>query len=208
MNAIPAILGVSAVVALAGAQSATLTLSHDDADGLVTPGQIVTVSATVQWDGPPNAYWFWMIRGGVNATDDRGVASNNRFGHPDPVINQAATVLNVGSPRGGSIEGVDIFTAMSYGPFQQFAWPWFKADGLVILEYDWMAPIQPGAVDFDWAPHPTLPDVWLVPHFPPGLAAQSTYIGTSLTVIPAPAAIVPIVASVLAGCRRRRAPDR
>ena len=185
----------------ASAQTATLTVSHNDPDGIVLPGETVTITSTVAWSG--GLFTFWELRGGVTATDDLGSASNTRFGYQS-YSSTPDTIVDPGETRGGSVDDAHFFSALFYGFWQVFPQPWSTSGGLNVLQFEWTAPAVPGTVEFQWDPDPTLPDIWLVPALPPGVAAQSTYHGTSLTVIPGPASALPILAALFVPHRRRR----
>lgn len=65
--------GPSVVAVPALAQSAILTVSHNDPDGLVAPGQTVLIAASLAWVANGQVC---RIAGSLMATPDRGTAAN------------------------------------------------------------------------------------------------------------------------------------
>lgn len=167
------------------AQTATVTVAHDDPDGLVVPGQLVHLDVTVRCT---DFLLFLRLDGGVFATPDVGIASNNMFGHSSPATT-ISTIIDPGFAVGGSVRDVRMqsgFTTIFGIPP---APPWINAGttGLVLLRFDWTAPQALGSVQFDWSSAATA----LNPVFYVGSTSvplPTTYVGTSLNVVPAPAA--------------------
>lgn len=85
-----------------------------------------------------------------------------------------------------------------------FAMPWSQTSGFEVLRFDWTPPTTPGVVEFNFIPDPSMP----APNFlgPSFLASPlpTTFVGTSLTVIPAPGAGVALAAGAVWASRRRR----
>lgn len=185
------------------AQTATLVVAHDDPDGVVAPGESVRVTATVSWQGSP---MFWRIDGGVHASPNLGTASNPSFGVSNPSTG-FATILNPGSPVGGSIENVTIQSGLTPLHNPSFIMPpWGMSQGLPILEFEWIAPAPLGLVDFSWNPSVTQPNIWLFPSLSSVQAVPVTtsYFGTTLAVVPAPSvAMAAVLGGVLMSRRRR-----
>lgn len=191
-------------VAPALAQTGALTITHNDPDGLVTPGQVVEFNVALDWS---DSYFFWEIAGGVNASPNLGAAGNPQFGASNPPI-IAATVINPGVASGGGVNGVHVLSGFNPGSGfpPVFAAPWW-ADGFSLLRFEWTAPANPGTVDFAWTPRPDLPNPLI---FTSHLTSTptpipTTYLGTSLTVVPTPASFLPFAVApfVLARTRRR-----
>lgn len=188
------------------AQSAVLTVSHDDPHGLVSPGQTVRVMAVLT---RTVAVELYEIKGSVRATPDAGTSATPVF--PYQVQAWPERVVNPGTPGLGSVLDIHIRQgASSMVPFAGLSAPpwnlgWFPA-GLTITQFDWTAPTTPGIVTFDWRADPAVPDATLIytsqPHF---RATSTTYVGTSLIVIPAPGGVALLAALGWLGVRRGRA---
>ncbi|MCA9288300.1 MAG: hypothetical protein KDA05_06940, partial [Phycisphaerales bacterium] len=175
-----AILALTAAAQSAHAQSVTITASHNDPDGIVAPGQLVSIRLSIAHDG------FFMLgdwRGDAAASPDIGTASPAQSSTLAP-----SSLVSLGTPTAGSIRNVVIGATSPFfspGPYVPFAAPDFE-----FMRYDWVAPAQPGTVAFDWVPDPAFP---LVQGYQTALSIPlipypTTYLGTTLTVIPAPAA--------------------
>lgn len=190
---------VTAVSEHARAQDATVTLSHDDPDGIVVPGQKVRIHASLAF---PNGAIFWEIRGDVRASPNVGVASNNVFPGQPP---NPGGILNPGVVSGGSVLGFHLLS--NELPGLGTPRPQWLTSPLSVLEYDWTAPAQPGDVAFNWVAPSTQSQALFLPFFGAinPVAFNTAYIGTTLTVVPAPTALgVIAVGGVAFGMRRRR----
>lgn len=189
-----------AAVSLAAAQTATLTVSHNDPDGLVAPGQTVQVTATLAWTGNSG---LGYVGGDVRATGDLGVASNPSFPY---VVTYPEAIILPGTPFEGSVLEVYIESADA-SPFFGLPplYPFGLRTGLILTRFDWTAPSTVGVVEFAWVPDPADP----LPIMSPvgGFSAvpyPTTYFGTSLTVVPAPASALLMASGLLAVmCRQR-----
>ena len=194
------LVGVSALGAAASvcaAQSSWVHVSHDDADGIVAPGEVVRVKAVVSWI--PAGVQFAGMKGDLRAAPNVGIASN-RFSE----FLQGGLV-NLGQFSGGSIVGVDIAVAPSFFTGGVIVPPSGNNWGIEVISYDWQAPVGfAGAVGFDWVPDPAAPNVRFFPPVgPPSWNWEPTvYVGTSLTVVPAPVSLA-LVAPALRRGRRR-----
>lgn len=183
------------------ASTATLTVGHDDPDGIVLPGETVRITATLAWTGQSG---FGYFAGSVRATDDAGTASNPSF--PYSFVQLPATVVQPGTPSGGSILDVDIQSGdvspwFGSPPLS----PWGLQGGLIQTQYDWTAPVSAGEVEFDWISDPGTPLPVVFRYFSgSSLAMPTTYLGTSLTVVPAPGSAFLLGVAGLSGPRRRR----
>jgi len=184
------------------AQFATLTATHNDLDGLVVPGETVRIRASVA--KLAGARFLWEVKGDLVSAFDVGHAANNRF--PGGLIVNPGAILNMGTVDGGSVRGVHIQVYDQWALSGTLApWPPWSYPSVNIVEYDWTAPSTPGVVDFNWQPSPDLPEVWyaLAQIWTIG-PVPTTYVGASLTVVPAPAWGVLLVCGSLAASRRRR----
>jgi len=178
-------------------------VSHNDIDGMVSPGETVQFSVRVSWEGPRA---LQVIAGGVHATPNMGTAANNivpaNLNNGDP--NQ---VLNRGTASGGSV--VDVFVlqgGLSWIGFGQVPpSPWGNNAGVEFLLFDWTAPQSFGDVHFDWIGSATYPDPVMV--VLSGVTLQpvpTTYNGAWLTVVPSPSSVAPFAAMGCGLCGRRR----
>lgn len=187
------------------AQSATVRITHNDSDGIVIPGQTVQITTTVAWT-QTGADMLVEIEGGVRATPNAGAASSPTFPYsvaPGPNLSIVPGVASLGSVDGLHISNYDLGWIMFVGFPPE---PWGLHAGLAILRHDWTAPTTPGAVVFDWIPSAGLPEPlfafrtrqpWVQP-------APATYLGTSLTVIPAPSAALMLALGLCGATSARR----
>ncbi len=187
---------------IAAAQTASVTLTHNDPDGLVTQGQTIQVTATFAWQGSPGS-GFGLAAGDIRATNDLGLAANAVFPYVPNLL--PALVIQPGTPSGGSLLDVYINSG-DVGPSFGLPvfFPWNLRAGLVLTRFDWTAPATPGLVEFRWIPDPVL-----LPHICPPFAGgfqlvPTTYFATSVTVVPAPAAPLALIAGLAIARRRRR----
>lgn len=188
------------------AQTATVSVTHNDPDGVVAPGQTVEITTTVSWTHT-NAVGLGRISGSVGATPNLGVASDPHF--PSAYITNPQQTINMGSAVGGSVTGVLVDPAVPYWILfaLPIGTPWFFNTGIAFHRFNWTANSEPGVVAFEFASDPTHPDptfVWSGPG-PLFVSFPTTYLGTSLTVIPAPpVAAVAGLGLALSVPRRRR----
>lgn len=190
-----AIIALSFTSAPCLAQSATVTATHDHPTGLVQPGESVRISFSTTWTG---ATQLARVVGDAVASPNVGIATNN-----SGAVGQGP-LINYGTPSGGSVVGADVGSGPDLG------WGWsmlFMFQPVTFLYYDWTAPEVPGTVAFDWIPHQDFPHALFYLNGQSVIqeALPTTYIGTSLTVVPAPGgAAVAVAAGILAWARRRR----
>ena len=181
------------------AQAATLLVTHDVPGGMVQPGQTVGVTATLTWSEP---MLFWRIEGDLAASPNSGMAANNAFGHA--VTPGANTILDPGVPSGGSVLGVEVQSGVVplFGPPYSAPW-WPGGAGLRVLEFEWTAPLDPGPVEFNWVEQGGSGPTFFIGLNPNAQTVPSTYVGTTLTVVPAPAAWMALACGTVAFQRRR-----
>lgn len=179
------------------AQTAVVTVVHDDPDGFVEPGQAVRIGVMVDWAG---GIQLAGLAGSLGPTPDVGVASV-------PTTPLGGPLVNVGAPLGGGIVGYDVASippSFTAGPSIIPGWAF---PPIPVLEYTWTAPATPGVVEFDFVASPLAPNVRLYTSLvsPAFTEAQTTYVGTSLTVVPGVGSVWMLGAAAAALARRRRA---
>ncbi len=189
-------------VRVASGQTATVTVAHNDSDGLVEPGQVVTITATISWTG---ALALWEVKGGIRATPDWGTASNARLRQFFPPL--PASVLEPGTPIAGSLSGTHLlYGTLGWFGFQSPDPPWGQGSGLELVAFDWTAPTESGQVRFDWLASTSVPQPLMVFfQAAPIQPISTTYVGTSLVVVPAPSGLTGLLSWWAASRRRRRA---
>ena len=192
-----------AAASCAVAQTASVEVSHTDPNGIVQSGETIGIRVVVRWEG---ALQFAGLKGDALATDSLGQSQNvgSAFGAPAPPLHV------YGAPRDGDVIGHDIATVPAF--FLGSPVPVTTLNtGADFMTYNWIAPVvtSPTLVAFEFVADPTAPNVRLYPNTstPAFVEAQTTYIGTSILVIPAPAGLgafaIPLGCAVLP--RRRRA---
>ncbi|MCB9840878.1 MAG: hypothetical protein H6809_04410 [Phycisphaeraceae bacterium] len=201
------LVGLAAGVLCAGvasAQTATVTVVHDDPDGLVEPGQTVRIDVLVEWE--PATAWFAGLQGDLGPTPGVGAASNVASIFPQSAL------VNWGQVSGGGITGLQFAIVP---PFGLWCYPWPPpgggGTGLIgpLVSYDWTAPTDYlGPVSFDWRSPAGVPNLRVFPSLlsPVFIEASTAYTPATLTVVPGPGgAVVVGVAAALASRRSRRA---
>ncbi|MEZ6232724.1 MAG: hypothetical protein R3B68_00910 [Phycisphaerales bacterium] len=185
------------------AQTAALRITHEAPGGIVQPGQTIAVTATLTWTEP---MLFWRIEGDLTASPNSGAAANNAFGHP--VTPAANTILDPGVPSGGSVLGVEVQSGVVplFGPPYPAPW-WPGAAGLRVLEFEWTAPLDPGPVEFNWIEQGNSGPTFFIGLNPNAQTVPTTYVGATLTVVPAPSAGLALAAAGVAATGRRRRPS-
>jgi len=197
----------AAVSASCPGQSAVVRLDHDDPDGIVMPGETVGLTLSTSWQSAPPIYALSLhrIEGDILASPNAGTATNHLV--PPVLGNYPGSSLNPGTPSNGSIVGIALdqggLTWYGFGQFPPF--PWGNSTGITLLTFDWTAPSTPGEIQFGWVASSSLPlpeMAWLpAPILRP---IPTTYLGASLTVIPAPSIAAALLAAGLVLCPRRR----
>jgi hypothetical protein len=190
---------VGMLAASAHAHTATVQVSHDRSSGVVLPGETIRVNALITWDP---SQWAGL-KGGVNVTGNAGSATN--------IGSEIAPGLlaHLGSPAGGSVTGFDVASV----PHMFVGWvlpiPFHNYWGVDFLWFDWTAPsvAQPTPIAFDFVADPMAPNVRLYPMpstSPAFVEADTTYVGTSILVLPAPTGLGAFLAAACLAVRRRR----
>lgn len=165
------------------AQSATVTVSHNDPDGLVDPGQVITVRVDLSWLPVPS---LAGLAGDLLPTPSRGSSANITSALP------RGPLVQLGTPIQGGVVGIAIRAPSNLsGP---------------IVAFEWTAPLNaPGPVTFAFIPSPATPNVRIFPASGSQgfVEAQTTFISASLTVVPSPATVAVLGAGLLLRRRTR-----
>lgn len=190
--------GLNAPAAFGQPIAATIRVVHDDLDGIIEPGQSINIRVAATWQ--PQVQ-FAGARFDVIAGGDVGQVSNlasQLYG-----FNQLS---QLGQIRGGSVIGRDLVVVPNY--FTSSPTPGsFSNSGVDLLRYTWTAPspTAPTPVSFTLVPDPLVPDVRFYPllNSPAWVFGQTTWLGTSVVVLPGPGGLV-IAGIAWAGAGRRR----
>ncbi len=187
------------------AQTATVTVSHNDPDGIVEPGQTINVRVDVTWSPGSSSNWilFAGLAGDVLPAPTTGTSSNVTS------IFATSALANLGQPTSGGVVGIDIANPPTFGFSGCYPWP-PPVNGPSSLAgefiaFDWTAPTDnPGPVTFAFTPHPAHPGVRLFPSSSSAnfIYAETTFLPITLTVTPAPASIAALAFALIP--RRRR----
>ena len=198
---IAGILGAAPCAALA--QQAQVQVVHDNVGGSLLPGESLRVLASISWEGAPQ---WGGLKGDLVASDDLGAAANVGSEITPGIL------TTLGVPIGGSVKGFDVafvpavFLGGNLPPI-----PSGHASGVDFLWFDWTAPSvnQPTIVAFEFAADPLAPNVRLYPSSlsPAFIEAPTTYLGTSILVVPAPAGLALLGLAAMGAGRRTRPPD-
>lgn len=195
-----ACVALASCTGLAGAQSATIQVFHDDLDGIIDPGQVVRIDFYLTWDTWPV---LASMKGDARASPNHGLAANpvNGFNH-----NLVTFFTRPGVPDGGSIrdfcaqhEIVTGFVAPGFG---------WTPQGITALSYQWTAPgpEHAGPHNFTFEFDPAFPAIALYPGPQTGFVyVPTTVVPVTLTVIPAPSSLALLAALCLRPRWRRRA---
>ena len=200
------VLVVGVAGSSAGAQEAIVAVTHNDPTGVVAPGQTIQISVTVSWTA--SGSFLEEIRGGVRAIPNLGSASDPRF----PYMHYSATpstIVNPGTVVGGGVVGLHLQAYGAIWVWSSFPEPWNHSHGFEVLRFDWTAPLTPASVSFEFAPDPAAPNpTFLGPITVTPFTVPTTFLGTSLTVIPAPPVAAVAGLGLALSARRRRRPAR
>ncbi|MCA9288994.1 MAG: hypothetical protein KDA05_10445 [Phycisphaerales bacterium] len=185
------------------AVDALVIVSHNKGHtNTVVPGEPVSIEVWLTWT-PGNQ--FAGLRGDTRATADLGAISDLRSPYVHPVFPAAYT--RIGDPQGGSVVDTDIAVVPSY--FTAAPLPisllW---NHMTLIEYTWTAPAvtTPIEVAFGFEAYAIAPNArfYNSPASPGWVEGNTTYIGTSLTVLPAPSALGAFLLAAGLAVRRRR----
>lgn len=199
-------LALTAMLPSAVAQQVTaqVEVSHDDPDGVVSPGESIRVGVILKWQGT-GALQFAGLRGDTVFTNDLGASAN--IISPYGVPSSSPPWVRLGDFRGGSIINSDIVNLPGYftaGPLAAS----FAYQGMPFILFDWEAPSvsEPTQVNIDFRPYAIAPNARFYPSqiSPAWVEADTTYSGTSVLVLPAPSALVAFLLAGGLAIRRRR----
>lgn len=187
-----AIVALPTLAVPARAITATVSVLADDHHNLtVQPGQPVAIDVIVTFD----ALQLANIQGDLRVTGDAGTPSNFRFNLG------AGPLIHTGSFVGGSRTGIDIASGppLFFGVTVGWNNPSYPLS--YTLTFD-----QPGTYDIAWQAPPTAPNVRVYASFATAsfVEAQTTYLGATITVLPAPASLAAVALAAFASSTRRR----
>lgn len=200
-------LGLSSVAISAGcfAQTGAITVTQSDPTGIVLPGETIRVTVTRSWSISQPPIFLARLAGDAVTTPSGGVISGLSSPYvPSPPF---ATVTP-GVIVGGGVLGMDIeFPLHPVGVAPGAITSQWGAASVEVMSFDWTAPSvgSPTAFDFGWHADPAHPllEVWSAV-LPTPFAIPTNYVGTSVLVVPAPAASGVLLLAGLAAGRRRR----
>lgn len=184
-------------------QSALVAVSHSDPGGMILPGETIHVTVFMSWT-PPGTQLAGLA-GGIR-TESAGVGSQGMISNRVSVF-QSGIFANLGTIVGDDIVGIDLASVPAFF----LAWlphPWGWSGGFNAFEHDWTAPATPGVYHISFVPSPLHPDVQIYPSVSSvnPVEVPTTYIGTSITVIPAPGGLALLCVPAIT-CRRQRRPS-
>lgn len=200
MRATCAGLATGALIAThSSAQSASVTVTHNDADGILLPGEIVRVQFAVSWSPSP-AWMLASLRGDAVTSPNGGELINRGSDF------QSGQLVNLGSVSGASVIG---FEAWHQPPgWVPSITPPFVTTPALAAWFDWRAPTNTGTYQFKWNPHAQQQSILLWYRFGTQItptAASTTYFGASIIVVPTPPSggLILVFAAWFAPVRRR-----
>jgi len=193
---------------LAQAQSVQFTVTHDDPNGVVNPGQVVRIRHHM------SRHSIWMVAewaGDGVVSPARGEVGQVGYMGDPPLYSLPMPFVYPGQVAGGGVVGVGFFHPPpgTGGSFPLGPWTTPEVDFLV---YDWTAPTEPGLYEFAWRESQTYPGVRGYQFSDPvnSIPVMATYVPMTLTVIPAPATValpLAVLAASRTGTRRRASTD-
>ena len=208
--------GTGAVVALGIAVAGTpalaqlgawVTVSHNDPDGIVLPGQTINVRVDVTWTPGSSNQWilFAGLAGDVLPSPSVGTSSNITS------VFVPSGLVSLGHASQGGVVGVSVANPPNFGLGGCYPWP-PPAQGPSSLAgpfvaFDWTAPLDaPGAVTFAFAASASVPNVRLFPSTtsPAFIEVPTAYVPVTLTVVPGPGTLGLLGLISAVGGRRRR----
>lgn len=198
-------------ITVALAQSAVVLTTHNNSNGVMSPGESLRITVHQARRTPPGSLsnFLALIAGDATVIPNIGAASGLSspfFPHPNYCITSLGTV------QGGSAVGFSANFPVAPGFFSgSYPFQWFTPD-IDVLAFDWTAPsVQvPTVVTFGWLADAAHPDIEIYDPMqagPVGFAApiHTTYTSTTILVLPAPAAWLALAPLGPWACRRRRA---
>lgn len=169
------------------------------------PGQTATILVTVTWDDPMAQ--FAGLRGDTIVGGALGEITNVDSALREPGSTQP--FIRLGHIWAGSLIDTDIAIIPIW--FTGSIWPWtLSYDGMPFVHFEWTAPAVsvPTEVHFDFSTYAIAPNARFYPNLSNQLQpveAETTFIGTTITVLPAPSGAAAVLAwGVVWSARRRR----
>ena len=186
---------VAGLAGVASAQTATVTTTaNGGAAASINPGESVTIAVNVGWSG---GVQLAGLQGGTKVAGDAGSGSNFAFNLG------SGPLINTGAFTGGSRLGMDVAS----GPPAFFGVNplWSAPNPLNMMSYT-LTISDPGVYQVIWQSPATAPSARLYENAGSisFLEAQTTYIGATITVVPAPASLALVGLGGLVAGRRRR----
>jgi len=179
-------------------QTAQVRMLHDSVSGVVLPGQTIRLRTVVSWQ---NASQFAGFKGDALATPGIGTASNVGSAY------MAGILYVYGQAIGSDVIGHDIAQIPAFFMGTVFG-PSTMNTGFDYLTYNWTAPVvaSPTVVEFDFVTPWFAPGVRLYPSTSSTawVNAPTTFIGTSILVLPGPGSGAVLAAAGVLAWRRRR----
>lgn len=180
------------------AQSASIVVTHNDSDGVVSPGQTVRITCHLSW-----TEWTYLgaMLGDAVTSPNLGLAASPVTAFNHGFLNAA---IYPGTPEGGSIRGFVAFETLAAFSLHTPGFEW-AAGGIDALSFDWTAPGPEAAgtyaFTFEGAAGPGA-----IQLFPPSalqpVPVPTTVTPASLIVTPAPASVL-LLGSLAARTSRR-----
>lgn len=189
-----ALVAVAGLAGLASAQTATVTTTANGGNAVsVAPGTAVNLAVAVTYTG---GVQLAGLQGGVKVAGDAGTGSNFAFNLG------AGPLINTGSFTGGSRLGMDVAS----GPPLFFGInPLWANQPVNMLSYQ-VTINDPGVYQVIWQSPATAPNARIYTSATSAsfAEAQTTYVGATITVTPAPASLALVGLGGLVAGRRRR----
>ena len=193
-----ALVAVAGLAGIASAQSATMTVTANGGAAVsVAPGTAVNIAATATWGG--TNVQFAGLKGAIKVAGDAGAGANFTSAFT------AGGLVNLGAFTGGSRTGIDIAVTPAFFTGGFIVPPSGNNTGLNIGSYQ-LTIATPGVYTVGFAADATAPNIRLFPSTasPAFVEAQTTYVGATITVTPAPASLALVGLGGLVAGRRRR----
>ena len=198
MKNVLALVAVAGLAGVASAQSATMTVTaNGGANASVLPGASVDIAASLTWGG---AVQFAGVAGSIVVDGNAGAGSGFTSDF------NAGALVNLGAFNGGSREGMDIAVTPAFFTGGVIVAPSGNTTlniGSYSLDTTGLAP---GIYNVGFQATALAPNVRLFPSTssPGFVEAQTTYVGASIEIVPAPASLALVGLGGLVVGRRRR----